>query len=93
MTVFWNEKGERVSSFKSEGNKIWMIVEKDRDLVELHVIKTEDVFFSKVVETIRRGRSVDARTLTFEPKRYVLRQVPWREIAIRAIRGPLLGRP
>lgn len=89
MTFLWNENGERVSRFKVENSKVWMILEKGGMTKELHVFKTERVFYSKLAETIRRRASIEAYTLISERDRFLLGQVPWEEIAIRAIRERL----
>lgn len=91
MTVLWNERGEQVSSFKVEDNKTWMIVERVGGSTELHVFKTEEVCFSKLMNTIRKDRLVEANVLISERDKFILKQISWEEIAIRAIRGPLRG--
>ena len=89
MTVLWDEKGEQVSSFKVEDNKTWMIVERVGGSTALHVFKTERVCFSKLVDTIRKDRLVEASVLICERDKFLLKQIPWEEIAIRAIRERL----
>jgi len=89
LTILWNENGEQVSTFKVEDNKTWMIVERVGGSTELHVFKTEQVCFSKLVDTIRRDRLVEANILFSEKDKFILKQIPWEEIAIRAIRERL----
>lgn len=89
MTLLYNENGEQVSTFKVEDNKIWMIVEKVGGPTELHVFNTERVFFSKLVDTIRKDRLVEAVILIMEGDKFILKQIPWEEIAIRTIRERL----
>ena len=89
MTLLWNGNGEQVSSFKWENNKIWMIVERGGGSRELHVFQTERVFFSKLVDTIRKDRLIEAVVLISEENRFLLKQIPWEEIALRAIRERL----
>lgn len=89
MTLLYNENGEQVSTFKVEDNKIWMIVEKVGGPTELHVFNTERVFFSKLVDTIRKDRLVEANLLIMKEKKFLLKQIPWEEIAIRFIRERL----
>lgn len=89
MTILYDENGEKVSHFRVEDNKIWMIVERVGGSTELHVFKTERVHFSKLVDTIRKDRLVEAVVLICESDRFLLKQIPWEEIAIRAIRERL----
>ncbi|GAH54770.1 unnamed protein product [marine sediment metagenome] len=89
MTTMWNENGEQVSSFQAVNGKVWMIVERAGGSTALHVFKTERVFFSKLVDTIRKDRLVEANVLIMEGDRFLLKQIPWEEIAIRAIRERL----
>lgn len=89
MTLLWNESGEQVSTFKVEDNTIWMIVEKAGGPTELHVFQTERVFFRKLVDTIRKDRLVEAVNLIMKEKKFLLKQIPWEEIALRAIRERL----
>jgi len=89
LTLLWNESGEQVSTFKWINNKIWMIIEKAGGSKELHVFQTERVFFSKLVDTIRKDRLVEAVSFTFEGDKFLVRQIPWEEIALRFIRERL----
>jgi len=89
LTLLWNESGEQVSTFKWINNKIWMIVEKGGGSKELHVFQTERVFFSKLVDTIRKDRLVEAVSFTSEGDKFLVRQIPWEEIALRVIRERL----
>jgi len=89
LTLLWNESGEQVSTFEWEDNKIWMIVEKGGGSKELHVFQTERVFFRKLVDTIRKDRLVEAVILISEENRFLLKHIPWEEIALRAIRERL----
>lgn len=89
MTLLWNENGEQVSSFQAVNGKVWMIVERVGGSTELHVIKTERVCFSKLVNTIRKDRLVEANVLIMKEDKFLLKQIPWEEIAIRAIRERL----
>jgi len=89
LTLLWNENGEQVSTFKAVNGQIWMIVEKGREPTELHVFKTERVFFKKLVDTIRKDRLNEAVLLIMKEKKFVLKQIPWEEIALRVIRERL----
>ncbi|GAG99665.1 unnamed protein product [marine sediment metagenome] len=89
MTLLWNENGEQVSTFKVENDQLWMIVEKGREPTELHVFKTEQVFFRKLVDTIRKDRLNEAVLLIMKEKKFLLKQIPWEEIAFRVIRERL----
>lgn len=89
MTLLWNENGEQVSTFKVENDQLWMIVEKGKKPTELHVFKTERVFFRKLVDTIRKDRLNEAVLLIMKEKKFILKQIPWEEIALRVIRERL----
>ena len=85
MTILWDENGEQVSTFKVENDQLWMIVEEGREPTDLHIFKTERVFFRKLVDTIRKDRLKEANTLIMKEKTFLLKQIPWEEIARRAI--------
>lgn len=89
MTILWDENGEQVSTFKVENDQLWMIVEQGREPTELHVFKTERVFFRKLVDTIRKDRLNEANILIMKEEKFLLKQFPWEEIARKAIRERL----
>jgi len=89
LTVMWNERGEQVSMLKLEDGRMWVLIEKDLTIKEMHVFKTKRVLFTKLAQIIRLGNTVVAHELRSEEKRFVLEQVPWEEIAIEVIRKRL----
>ncbi len=89
MTTLWNENGEEVSSFQVEDEQIWMIVEQGIEPTGLLIFKTEQFFIHKLADTIRKERLKEAVHLVMKEKKYVLREIPWEEIAKRAIRERL----
>jgi len=89
MTTLWDENGEEVSTFQVEDEQIWMIIEQGIESTGLLVFKTEQFFFHKLVDTIRKDRLKEAVHLVMKEKKYVLREIPWEAIARRAIKGRL----
>lgn len=85
----WNERGKQVSKLELEDGRMWILIEKDLKVKEMHCFKTKRILFTKLAQIIRLGNTVEAHELRSEEKRFVLEHVPWEEIAIAVIRQKL----
>lgn len=88
-TIMWDDKGEQVSTFQIENDRMWMIIENVGKYSVMNCFQTERVFFVKLIDVIRRDKLKEAVILITEDKKFLLKHVSWEEIAKRAIRERL----